>query len=102
MMQKMSSYYRPTDHRSFISSPDWAVMLQQQGYQGPKLQTIKYDNEFTHYNNQSACHTNTNTTTTAKKSRLLAVDLNTQPSTCGANALTHCATSAVGRVRVLK
>ena len=54
MMQKMSTYYRPTDHRSFISSPDWAVMLQQHGYQGPKLQTIKNDNEFTYNNNQSA------------------------------------------------
>ena len=53
MMQKMSSYYRPTNHRSFISSPDWAVMLQQQGYQGPKLQPIKNDNGFTHYNTQS-------------------------------------------------
>ena len=53
MMQKMSNCYRSTDHRSFISSPDWAVMLQQQGYQGPKLQPIKNDNGFTHYNNQS-------------------------------------------------
>ena len=54
MMQKMPSYYRPADHRSFISSPDWAVMLQEHGYQGPKLQTIKNDNEFAYNNNQSA------------------------------------------------